>query len=74
MKWLVPGAPLQGDNQRHLEALPILIAEVAVLHVGRGASPWSALILEWGLRSVLTIGGRPLRQALEEPVLGSFLA
>lgn len=74
MKWLVPGAPLQGDNQRHLEAPPILIAEVAVLHVGRGASPRSAWTLEWGLMSVLTISGSPLCQALEEPVLGSSLA
>lgn len=73
MRWLLPRAPLQGGSQRHLEALPILVAEVAVLPVGRGASPWNAWTLEWGLMSVLTIGGSPLRQALEEPVLGSSL-
>ena len=73
MRWLLPGAPLQGGSQRHLKALPVLVAKVTVLPVGRGGSPRSAWTLEWGLMSVLTIGRSPLRQALEEPVLGSSL-
>ena len=73
MRWLLPGAPLQGGSQRHLEALPVLVAEVTVLPVGRGASLRSAWTLEWGLMSVLTNGRSPLHQALEEPVLGNSL-